>query len=119
MQASSTCNERLPLSVQIARHASRFVIIGIEAANQNFLPSMMCLAVEFPHYGLGHPYKTRRDRTGSELWPRRINNPKERNNNESTDSIQKTLNPATAHRIGADRRFVHACACGRKPRVRF
>src|SRR5437016_6101261 len=28
MQASSTCNERLPLSVQIARDTSRFVIIG-------------------------------------------------------------------------------------------
>jgi hypothetical protein len=28
---------------------------------------MVCLAVEFPLYGLGHPYKARRDRTGSEF----------------------------------------------------
>src|SRR5262249_31606131 len=31
-------------------------------------------------------------------------NPKERNNNESTDSVQKNTNPTTSHRIGA-RRF--------------
>src|SRR5262249_12563285 len=49
------------------------------------------------------PYKTRRDRAGSELWPRRINKQKKRNNNESTDSIQKKPNPGTSHRTGADR----------------
>jgi hypothetical protein len=58
MQAS-TCNERLPLSVQIARHASRFVTIWRRGLRhpQLFSSSVVGLAVEFPLYQLGHVAK--------------------------------------------------------------
>ena len=122
MQAS-TSNERFPLSVQIARNASRFVTIWGRGPrhSQLFSPSdggfgsgISALPVRSP---LQNPARSRGQRN---LWPtRKTTKRKQRKKNESTDSVKKNTNPTTSHRTGADRsRRVHSRASPRNAQLR-
>jgi hypothetical protein len=62
-------------------------VVEDPVAYNSFSPSVVGLAVEFPLYQLGHVAKPGENARAAEFVADKKNKSKERNNNESTDSV--------------------------------